>query len=162
MSISPDELFNWIIVEQVYGTHLIRLYVKDISASQAILIADTLAWVFIDQVQELVVEPYANNLTSLETQLDELSALIERTQLDIERLTLENIQSETELGRLENLLTENRNDLRTFQQDYEQLQITATDASETVVLSESAQVPNSPIQRSRLFLIVGAAMGIAA
>jgi non-specific protein-tyrosine kinase len=160
LSQSPEELVNWIIVEQVYGTHLIRLYVKDVSASQAILIADTLSWVFIDQIQELVIGPYANNLTSLETQLDELSALIERTQLDIERLTLENIQSETELGRLENILTENRNDYRAFQQDYEQLRITATDASETVLLSESAHAPNSPIQRSRLFLIVGAAIGL--
>jgi non-specific protein-tyrosine kinase len=162
LSESPEELEKWITVESVFGTQLIRLDVKDVSASQAILIADTLAWVFIDQIQKLVIEPYANNLTSLETQLDELSALLERTQLDIERLTLENIQSETELGRLEIILTENRNDYRTFQQDYEQLRITASDKSETVLLSESAQAPNSPIQRARLFLIIGAALGMAA
>ena len=140
---TPDELAKWITVESVPGTHLIRLQVKDVSASQAVLIADTLAWVFIDQIQELVIEPYANNLTNLETQLSELSASIDRTQLDIERFTLENIQSETELERLGNILIENQNDYRALQQDYEQLRITATDESETVILSESAQIPLS-------------------
>jgi capsular polysaccharide biosynthesis protein len=158
---TPDELAKWITVESVPGTHLIRLQVKDVSASQAILIADTLAWVFIDQIQELVIEPYANNLTNLETRLSELSASIDRTQLDIERLTLEHIQSETELERLGNILTENQNDYRSILQDYEQLRVTSTDESETVILSESAQVPTSAIQRGRLFLIIGAAIGLA-
>ncbi len=155
------ELANWVNVDSVFGTHLIRLQVKDVSASQAILVADTMAWVFIDQIQELVIEPYANNLTNLETQLSELSGLIDRTQLDIERLTLENIQSETELERLDNILTENRNDYRSLQQDYEQLRITATDESETVMLSESAQVPTRAIQQGRLYLIIGAVLGLA-
>jgi succinoglycan biosynthesis transport protein ExoP len=160
LSENPEELANWITVESVPGTHLIRLNVKDVSADQAILVADTMAWVFIDQIQKLMIEPYADNLTSLETQLNELSDLIDRTQLEIERLTLENIQSETELERLGNTLVENRNDYRTLQQDYEQLRVSASDASETVFVSESAHVPNNPIQRGRLFLIVGAAIGM--
>ncbi|UCE00382.1 MAG: hypothetical protein JSV42_06560, partial [Chloroflexota bacterium] len=123
LSESPAELLNWISVESVSGTNLIQLNVSDVSEPQAILIADTLAWVFIDQVQKLVVEPYANNLNSLKTQLDEKSAQIDRTQLDIERLTLETIESETELVRLEGEITENRNDYRTLQQDYETLRL---------------------------------------
>ena len=159
---SPDELIKWITVESVFGTHLIQLNVKDVSESQSILIADTLAWVFIDQIQELVVKPYANNLTNLRTQLDELSATIGRTQLTIERLTLENIQSETELGQLEGLLTEHRNDYRTLQQDYETLRLTATGEAETVVLSESAQAPANPIQRGKLYTIVAVMIGLMA
>ncbi len=159
---SPDELIKWITVESVFGTHLIQLNVKDVSESQSILIADTLAWVFIDQIQELVVKPYANNLTNLRTQLDELSATIGLTQLTIERLTLENIQSETELGQLEGLLTEHRNDYRTLQQDYETLRLTATGEAETVVLSESAQAPANPIQRGKLYTIVAVMIGLMA
>ncbi len=157
---TPDELGNLISVESVPGTHLIRLQVINVSDSQAILIADTMAWVFIDQIEKLMIEPYTNNLTNLETQISELSALIDRTQLDIERITLEDIQSQTELDRLENILTENRNDYRSLQQDYEQLRITATDESETVILSESAQLPTRPIQRGRLYLLIGAAIGL--
>jgi non-specific protein-tyrosine kinase len=159
---SPDELIKWITVESVFGTHLIQLNVKDVSESQSILIADTLAWVFIDQIQELVVEPYANNLTNVKTQLDELSATIERTQLDIERLTLEVIQSETKLGQLEGLLTEHRNDYRTLQLDFETLRLTASGEAETVVLSESAQAPTNPIQRGRLYTIVAVMIGLMA
>ena len=98
--------------------------------------------------------------TYIETQLSELSALIERTQLNIERLTLENIQSSSELERLDNILIENRNDLRSYQQDYEQLRLISSDASETVILSESAQIPNNPTQRGRLVLIIGSAIGV--
>ncbi len=159
---SPDELIKWITVESLFGTHLIQLNVKDVSESQSILIADTLAWVFIDQIQELVVKPYANNLTTVKTQLDDLSATIGRTQLTIERLTLENIQSETELGRLEGILAENRNDFRSLQQGFETLRLTASDETETVILSESAQVPNNPIQRGRLYLIIAVAIGMVA
>ena len=159
---NPAELLNWITVDSLIGTHLIQLNVSDVSESQAILIADTLAWVFINQIQELVVEPYANNLTNLRTQLDELSATIERTQLDIERLTLEVIQSETELGSLEGILAENRNDYRTLQQDYETLRLTASDEAETVVLSETAQVPTNPIQRGRLYTLVAVVVGLMA
>jgi succinoglycan biosynthesis transport protein ExoP len=157
---SPDELIKWITVESLFGTHLIQLNVKNVGESQAILIADTLASVFIDQIQQLVVEPYANNLTTLSTQLEELSAKIERTQLDIESLTLENIQSETELGRLEVILGENRNDYRLLQQNNDQLRLTASDEAEAVVLAESAQIPTDPIQRGRLYIIVAAAVGV--
>ena len=160
LSESPDELINWLTVNSVIGTHLIQLYFSDVNESQAILVADTLAWVFIDQIQKLVVEPYANNLSSLRTQLDELSTKIERTQLNIESLTLENIQSETELGRLEGLLITNQNDFRTLQQDYEQLRLTASDAAESVFLSEPALIPTNPVQRGRLYTVVAIAVGL--
>ena len=64
--------------------------------------------------------------------------------------------------RLDNILVENRNDYRSIQQDYEQLRITATDESETVMLSESAQVPTRAIQQGRLYLLIGAAIGLVA
>lgn len=157
---NPEDLLNSIVVEPVTGTNLIQLQVSDAGESQAILIADTLAWVFINQVQELVVEPYVSNLNIISTQLVELTDKIERTQLDIEGLTLEKIQSETELGRLEGILTENLNDYRAIQQDIESLRLTLSDEAETLALSEPAHVPTNPIQRGRIYFLVALGIGL--
>jgi succinoglycan biosynthesis transport protein ExoP len=160
LSESPDELTNWIKVDEVSGTHLIRLRFSDDSEPQAILVADTLAAVFINQVQKLVIEPYVSNLNIISTQLDEVTDKIERTQSDIETLTLENIQSETELGRLEGVLTENLNDYRVIQQDIESLRLTLSDEAETISLSEIAQVPTNPIQRSGIYFLLALGIGL--
>jgi non-specific protein-tyrosine kinase len=160
LSENPNIFVDKITVDLVGGTNLIRLRVSDTSESQAILIADTLARVFINQVQELVIEPYVSNINIISTQLDEVSDKIERTQLDIETLTLEKIQSETELGRLEGVLTENQIDKRSIQHDIESLSLTSSDEAETVILSELAQEPTRPIQRGRLYFLIALVIGL--
>ncbi len=160
LSENPKEFVDKITVDSVGGTNLIQLQVRDGSESQAILIADTLASVFINQVQELVIEPYVSNLNIISTELDEVANNIERTQLDIEALTLEKIQAETELGRLEGVLIENQTDKRAIQQDIESLSLTSSDEAETATLSELAQVPTNPTQRGRLYFLIALAIGL--
>jgi succinoglycan biosynthesis transport protein ExoP len=157
---TPEALENRIVVEMVPNTQLIRLIVLDNDASQAILLADAIAHAFISQNQTLLAEPYTDRLASLQTEMNELSTRMEQTQADIELQTATMIQADTELAQLESLFSENRSDYRTLQQDYEQLRLTAADATEAVVIAEPAQPPEKPVPRILLFTTLGAAVGL--
>lgn len=157
---TPESLKNRIVVEIVPNTQLVRLSVLDNDSLQATLLANTIADAFISQSQTLLAEPYTDRLASLRTEINKLSARMEQTQTDIELQTAIMIQADTELTQLESLFSENRSDYRTLQQDYEQLQLTAADTTEAVVIAEAAQPPEKPVPRSLLFTIFGAAVGL--
>jgi len=164
---SPDDLMNKVKVETVNGTQLIRLSVEDTNANQAKLLADAIAGAFLDEIQVLLTEPYVTRLEALQTLIDDLYEGIEATQAEIESLSAEKIRAETELARLESRLVEDRNDYRALKQDYEQLQLTANDASQAVSIVEPAQLPESPEEDRVLYIGLAAltcavvAIGIA-
>jgi succinoglycan biosynthesis transport protein ExoP len=156
---SPDALAQRVLVEPVPETQLIQLSVQDTDASRATLLADTIAENFISQIQALVEEPYADRLAEMEAYINLLSTQMDQTQAVIETLVAKNVQRESDLARLEDLLAEYRLDYRALTQDYEELRMTAADAAESVVIAQPAEVPESPIQRQILYIILGAAFG---
>jgi non-specific protein-tyrosine kinase len=148
---SPEALAQRILVEPVPNTQLMQLSVQDTYALRAMLLADTIAENFISQIQALVEEPYADRLADMEAYINLLSTQMDQIQSVIESLIEGNVQNESDLARLEDLLAEYRLDYRALMQDYEELSMTAADATESVVVAESAQVPVSPIQRRTLY-----------
>lgn len=149
---SPEALARKVQVEPVKGTQLIRLSVEDADAAQAKLYADAIAAAFINQINNLLAEPNAARLATLQTQIDDLLAEIEDTQSEVETLSTQKIQADTQLARLEGQLAEDRSDYRALKQDYEQLQLAANDASQAVSIVEAAQLPESPDQSRVLYI----------
>lgn len=156
---SPDALMNKVKVEPVSGTQLIRLSVEDANADQAKLFADAIAAAFLDQIQILLTEPYAMRLEALQTQIKDLTEDIEATQIELESLSAEKVRADTELTRLENQLIEDRNDYRALKQDYEQLKLTAVNASQAVSIVEPAHLPESAEKNRALYIGLAALTG---
>jgi non-specific protein-tyrosine kinase len=160
LSETPDMLAKRVTVQAVPGTQLIRLSVKDADPSQAVLIANTIAEASVAQIQELQAKPFDSVLASLQQQMDELTALTEKTQTDIDALKLSKRQDETEVERLESLWAESRDDYRTLQRDYNALNLTAVSSSNVVTITARAQVPGSPISRRSMYTSIAALVGI--
>ena len=157
LSVSPDELALTIEAEPIPGTKLIQLSVIGGNVSQVTLLADTIAEVFISQIQAQLTESYADRfLTGLQVQITELSTLIEQTQSEIETLPTGQVQLETELVQLNTILAEYRSDYRVVQQEYEQLHKTAI-----VVIIEPAQVPVKMVSsRMQMYVLLAAVVGM--
>lgn len=154
-------------VSPVPGTQLIQLNVVDSNVSQAILLADTIVEVFIEQLQTSEEKPYTDRIASLQAQMDELQLRIGGTQVDIASLMSDKLKLEAEIASLENQLAGYRSDYRTLQQDYSEMQLTVARAADAVVISEPAAVPVKSAQHRTLYIslavIVSAmiALGIA-
>ena len=155
---SPDTLAKRVRVELVPDTQLIRLDVADAQASQAMRLADGIAEVFVGQIRETMAKPYADRLTAMLDSLNQLSAAIDETQTKRAALSEEKLRTDTEVARAESLLAEYRSNYRTFQQDFEQLRLSATRAADTIVISERAHVPEKPVSGRGLYILLAAAV----
>jgi len=144
---TPDTLAKRVKVELVRDTQLIRLSVEDTDPTRAALIANTIAEVFIAQNEALQAERYADSLASTQEQIVESSALVEETQAEIDTLSTLR-QEQAELARLETILAGYRSTYATLQQNYEQMRLAAAQATDSVIVIETAQVPERPV-RSR-------------
>jgi non-specific protein-tyrosine kinase len=153
-------------VSPVPGTQLIELDVVDSNVSQATLLADTIAEVFIEQLQASEEKPYIDRIASLQTQLDELQLRIGGTQVDIASLMSDKLKLEAEIASLENQLAGYRSDYRTLQQDYSEMQLTVANAADAVVVTEPASIPENSAQHRMLYIalatLVGAMLAIGA
>ena len=139
-------------VTSVPGTQLIQLSVVDSNVSQAILLADAIAEVFIEQMHESEGKPYTDRLANLQTQMDELQLRIGGAQIDIASLTSDNLKVEAEIASLENQLAGYRSDYRTLQQDYSGMQLTVANAADAVVVTEPASIPKKSAQHRGLYI----------
>jgi capsular exopolysaccharide synthesis family protein len=162
---SPSKLLRNTQIELVPGSNLIRFTVFNQSADQAKLLADTMAGLLLEQIKALLTEPYANQLSSLQKQMDELSANITKTQDELKTQTNVVSQYDAETNRLQNILAESRSDLRSYQQDYDQMQLEMATRANNVTIADPARVSDSPEKSSYLYVvlagIIGAALGIA-
>lgn len=153
-----DSLFMKINVNPVQGTQLIRLNVVDNDATKAALMANTIAEIFIDNVEKLLEEPYANRLVNMKQRLDDLSLQTEETQAEIASLSTSNGQIETELVRLETRLDDQRNDYQALKDDNWALRLAAADAAQVVSITEPAQELDRPVDNNSLKWTAVAAM----
>ncbi|MGB9873226.1 MAG: Wzz/FepE/Etk N-terminal domain-containing protein, partial [Anaerolineae bacterium] len=151
LSETPERLAKRVKVERVRDTQLIRVSVEDTDPARAAAVANALAEVFVEQVRTLQEARYAESLGNLKAQIDELSALIEETQKELESRSRDTTtQGQAERTRLETILAGYRNTYAALVQSYEQMRLTAAQSAETVVLFEPAQVPQEPVRPRKL------------
>jgi polysaccharide biosynthesis transport protein len=156
---TTDAVANQITVEPVPGTALIRLVVRDNSLAQATDLATAIARAFVSQLESLVAQPYADRLVGLKAQIAALETAMAETQEAIEAVTAERIQTEVDAAGLANLQAEYRADQRALEQNYEQLRVSAAQAADTVMITEPARVPETPVHTRYWYALLAALIG---
>jgi capsular exopolysaccharide synthesis family protein len=163
---APDALAKRVKVKLVPDTQLIQLSVEDTDPSRAALIANAIAEAFIAQIQALQAERYADSLASVQERIAELSTLTDETLAAIDALgTPRTAQEKAELARLETILAGYRSTYAMLQQNYEQMRLTAVQATDNVIVVETALAPARPVRPSKLVTtalaaIVGAMLAV--
>jgi capsular exopolysaccharide synthesis family protein len=133
----------------------------DDDASQAVRVANTLAEVFVTDLQVAQQEPYGELLADTQAQMDELGVSIDETQAAIDSLSATKIEVETDLAYQGGLLAQYRSESLALQQDYDDLQMVADLSPLVVGISEPATVPTRPIRpRTLLTTALAAAVGL--
>ena len=159
---NPESWQERIKAVPMRDTQLILLQVTDPDGDLGIRLADTIAAIFVDRTRTLLSKPYTERLAAMQAQLDTLSDEMETAQTRITTLTAAKIQAETEIDLQENLLSNYRSDYRTVQQDYEQLNLTAFKAADTVVVTEPAALPEKPAAQIALYVALAVLVGAIA
>lgn len=158
---TPDQLTRKISYELVTGTQLIRFSVEDAYGLKAQLIAQSLVNAFVTQVKALLIEPYSDRLDSMQKQIKEMDASINSLQTEMGKLTSEIAQMTADLDRLDTDLTAARTDYRESLQSYEQIQRTAVETSDAVLVTEPAKAPKAPSQNRLLYVVIAMFLGLA-
>jgi non-specific protein-tyrosine kinase len=137
---SPESLKKNISVDVVANTQLITVNVKDVDPLQAAFVADALARVFTDRINQLQAARYAASRESLSSQIAAMDQQIQdtNTAIEIEQNPEQKLQLETRLTQYRQLYS-------TLVTSYEQVRLAEAQTSTNVVVSESAQIPQSPI-----------------
>ena len=159
--ITPEQINRMVSYEVIPGTRLIRITVENADEQNAIFIAKSLVNHFMAQVRAVLVEPYSNQVESMQQQLSDIQASINSTQAEIGTLTSEIAQMTAKLDRLNADLTAARGDYRSALQNYEQLQTTSTQSSNSVILTNPAQPPNQSSRNRMLYLMIAVVLGLA-
>lgn len=157
---STDTLGNIISVEQIPNTQLIQIQVIHPTPELAVNIADTISTSFTEQINHLSTKPYTDRLAELQIQIDELSTKIEQSLASVESLTSSYLKTGVEITQMEKLLTEYRDDFRTYQRDYEQVLLRTSEAAESVLISEPAAIPSEPAQNTWLYVAIAILVGL--
>jgi polysaccharide biosynthesis transport protein len=158
--ISPTDLVGKVVIEPIEGTQLIRLKVYDAVPTRAIQLANTIANVFVAQVQAQLASPYSGRLTVIQSQMDDLSKQIDQTQADLQTPTTQQGKMQADLSNMEQTLSQYRSDLGMYQQEYDNLLSVTTSAASDVVISEMANVPTAPLDNRSLYTSIVAALGL--
>lgn len=159
---TPETLLEKIKVVSVPNTQLVRLSVQDNDSAQAALIANTIAQTFVGQIRTLRSEPYAGYLSSIQEQLNSLSSSIEEAQSTIEALSATKVVNEAELASLERVVAGYRGDYQTLQDRYEELNAAMAQSMDTVIATERAPIPGSPVRVRTLYTLLAAGIGLIA
>ena len=140
LNMSPDRLKGNITVDVVANTQLIVVNVKDVDPLQAAFVADALARVFTDRINQLQAARYAASRESLSSQIGAMDQLIQDTNsaIEVEQNPEQKLQLETRLTQYRQLYS-------SLVTSYEQVRLAEAQTSINVEVSESAQIPQSPI-----------------
>lgn len=159
LAMSVELLASFVSAEPITGTQLIKISLASSSSEENLTLANTLAQSFIEYAQTAVAEPYKNQLADAEEQAKNLSASIDQAQSELETLTAAKVQAETDISRLNTDLTDHLVTSRTLQTSYDQMLNASTNATDTVVIAESASAPISPINHRFLYALVCLGLG---
>jgi capsular exopolysaccharide synthesis family protein len=163
LGIDPTNLVRSVDVTAVRDTQLLRIQVQDPSPAQSAALANTLAQVFIERTQEMQQGRVSQSRANLEQEIANTEADIARTQT-----ALAAAQDDTEKTRLETSLAQYRTTYSNLVASYQQVRLAEAQATDSVVIAESAEAPEQPVRprpvtNAALAAIVGAllALGVA-
>jgi capsular exopolysaccharide synthesis family protein len=151
---SPSALAARIAVEPVPNTQLTRISVDVEDQAEATQIAKALAEEFAVQVQMLERDTLAEFWAGIDSRMEDLTASIQLIEAGVDELVEERIQAETELSRREALLAEYRAEYGTLQTAEEELRLTLTQATDSLTVFETAEVPRNPVRPRRMMNVV--------
>lgn len=139
LSTTVVDLTEDVIVEQVKGTQLIKVKVKNSSAEQAALIANTIAQNFIAQIQALQSERYTVSMRKILERLASEQATIADLQAQMDIFNAESVGLTTDLDQQKLLLTDLRSDLRSAEKNAQVLNLAMAQLSDSVKITEEAR-----------------------
>ncbi len=151
LDITPKEVQRKLSVELIRNTQLIRLKVEDSDSYRASRMANGIADALIAQSQTLQEARYADSLSNMQNQMQELAALIEEMTETADALKASTTSEEqAELARLQTILASYRNSYASLLQTYEQTRLTAANSADNIVILSRAQEPANKIGPSGL------------
>ena len=160
LSITPEELQRKIEADLIQDTQLIVVRVDDTNPEQAVRIANTLVEVFSRQNQEMQSARYSSSKASLEAQVAEMDEQIQRTAAELEQLP-ESGEGNADRDRLETALNQYRQMYAALLTSFEQVRVAESSSISTLVVVESAAVPERPIRpRTVMNTILAALIGL--
>ena len=160
---TPDTLRDRMHVEPIANTQLIRLSVEHHDPALAAAVANALANAFVDEISALQMNRYTESLTSLESQIADLSTRLEEIQGEISGLgSPETTEAQAKLAHLQTIAAGYRNTHAVLIQNYEQMRLSAMQSAQSVIVAELAGTPEEPLARRRMYLIVGGVVGLLA
>jgi non-specific protein-tyrosine kinase len=162
LELSARQLAGMISVSPVRDTQLINVAVQDVDAVRAALIANALVSEFAKYNQELQSARYLASKQSLETQLAQLDAQIEKTSQDLQAL---GEGSPSDADRLQTLQAQYRQTYAYLLQSYESVRLAEAQSTSGVLPAENATPPTAPIsprvmQNTLLAAVVGLMLGL--
>ena len=157
-----ETLADSVSYQAVPATQLVHIYVINSDEETARLFADTLATVFVKQIQAQLAEPYSGQLAEIQAQIDSLEQQVQVDQANLQEPALNKVNAETELTNLEAALTDDRSDLRAYEQQYDDMRATTISASDDAVISAPAALPQEPVSNRSLFTAIAAVVGALA
>jgi capsular exopolysaccharide synthesis family protein len=165
---TADTLAKKTIVQPVRNTQLILLSVEDPNPARAAQIANEIPKVFIEQNDDLQTRRFADSKASLKRQLDSTQADIARLQENIKALQAAQKPDPNELDRQQRSLQALQVSEAGLSKTYEDLRLEEAKQLDTLLVTEQARPPASPVrpktmQNTTLAALVGLllALGVA-
>ena len=148
------------------NTQFLQLFASDTDSSQAILIVDTVADVFIDQNLSSLSEPYTVRLTNLEADMSEITTQMNQIQAEINRNNSLIIPIDLYLERLLSELNTKYSDLRELQARHDQYILEAKQSTNSILITEPASLPTAQSKNNLLYvgmaIVVAGILGVGA
>lgn len=158
--VSADDLAARMVIEVVSGTQLIKLHVRDADPTLAARLADTIAEIFVENIQAQLAAPYAQAQADLNRQIASASAEIDQISADLRTPMGQKVRFESELNNLDFLLVEYRGDLQVERQNLDNLSATASKAGGDLIITAEASAPTDPIDNRYLFFAAAGILGL--
>ena len=160
MDRDPEDLANNVSIESISNTQLVELRVDDPSAEEAQLLANTIGEVIVSGMQIQLAKPYQDRMATIQSKIDELSSKIEQTQAEIMSTSTKLAMTETELLKEETVQSQISQDHQALLQELAQLQLDASQASNSIVTVTKPQIPSKPTQDRLMYIILATMIGL--
>jgi capsular exopolysaccharide synthesis family protein len=141
LGVDVETLRGTISVTPVRETQLLEIQVEGSGADLVAQIANTLPQVFIDRSRELQLGRVSESKANLEKEISNTEADLARTQA-----ALNEAINDTQRARLETSLAQYRSTYSTLVASYQQVKLAEAQASNNLVVAESAGIPDRPIR----------------
>jgi capsular exopolysaccharide synthesis family protein len=153
LGVAVETLQGTISVTPVRETQLLQVQVESFSPDLAAQVANTLPQVFIERSRELQLGRVSESKANLEKEIANTEADLARTQTALNAAT-----DDAQKARLETSLAQYRSTYSTLVASYQQVKLAEAQASNNLVVAESAEVPERPIRPRPLMTALLAAI----